>query len=64
MTNGTKNFEKNITNPLKINAKIKARKKDAKRRQNELKGNQHGAQNPSKMAERDQRGVQMKRKLK
>ena len=53
MTNGTKNFEKT----LKINAKIKARKKDAKRNQNELKGNKNGAPNPSKMAKRDERGA-------
>ena len=45
---------KNTKNPLNINAKIKARKKDAKRSQNELKGNQNGVQNPSK---RDERGA-------
>ena len=41
---------KNADNPLKIDAKIEVGKKDAKRKQNERKGNQHGAKNPSKMA--------------
>ena len=42
---------------LKINAKIKTRKKDAKRSQNELKGNQNGIRNQSKMVKRDERGA-------
>ena len=57
MNNGANKHEKNITNPLKIDAKIEARQNNAKRNQNAPKGSQNGARNPSKIAKGGERGA-------